>query len=118
MSMSIKGYIVAGALVLVGIAGLGGYIHGIKHERGRAASEELKLLAVEERAIKAAAGEIAKLKIIHRTNTQVLEREIVNNPLPDTCRLSDDGLRALNAIIEGRALPATGSELPEADAAP
>lgn len=109
--------ILAVVLAIVG-TGAAGYMHGVRHERGRAAAEEVKLIAVEERAAQAAAREIAKIKIIHRTNTQVLEREIVNNPLPDHCRLSDDGLRALNAILEGRPVATGDRELSGADAAP
>lgn len=115
---ALYGYIAAGSLAFAVVTGLGGYVHGVKVQKGRAAAEELRLVAVEERAAKAAAVEIAKLRIVHQTTTQVLEREIVNNPLPDTCRLSDDGLRALNAILAGQPFGAGDRELPGADAAP
>lgn len=118
MKALLNPWVLLGALVVLLASNTTSYLYGGKHEAGRAAREELKLVAVEERAAKGAATEISKLKIIHRTNTQVLEREFVNNPLPDTCRLSDDGLRILNSIIEGKPAAASGSELPEADPAP
>lgn len=112
---ALYGYIAAGALVLSGITGVTGYMYGIKAEKGNAAREELKLAAVEERAAVGAAKEIAKIKVRNVTNNQLLEREIINNPVPAGCVLTDAGLSALNAIIEGTAVAASDRELPGAE---
>lgn len=117
MKALLNPWMLLGAVLVLGATSMYSFLQGVRAERGAQAVEEAKLAAVEERAQLGAAKAIAKIKITNTTIRQELEREIVNNPLPDTCRLSDDGVRYLNAIIEGQPLPARGIELSEADAA-
>lgn len=72
---------------------------------------------VSRRAQEGAAGEIAKIKVVNQVNRQVLEREIVEKPVYRDCRNTADGVRAINAALENRPLPAGDRELPGADPA-
>ena len=104
-----------GALVLVVAAFVYGMKVGDDVTDARYAKQFAKLDQVEQRSQRAAAKAISKIRVTNQFNKQVLEREI--QTIPDgTCVLSDDGLRALNSILENRASLARG-ELPGADAA-
>jgi uncharacterized membrane protein len=104
-------------LALAGAFGYGAHL-GRRFEMTDRLRDDALLAKVQDAAQTGAATEIAKIKPIHRTTTQVLEREIVNSPLPPDCRISDVGLRSLNAIIENRPFSAGDRVVPEADPAP
>lgn len=70
---------------------------------------------VADAAQRAAAEEIAKIKVVNQVNRQVLEREIVEKPVYRDCVNTADGLRAINASLEDRPLAAGDRKLPEAD---
>ncbi len=103
--------IIAGIVLLLGAFTYGGYL-GTQWEKGQQAREDAKLQHVEERAQRAAAREIAKIRVVNKTIYQETQREVFNNPVYRDCVLPDDGLRLLNRAIEGTG----GSGLPETGA--
>ena len=108
-------WLLLGALAATGLAFLGGVYVGDNWNEGQQAKQAAVLEQVEERAQRGAAREIARIKIIHSTQTKVLEREIKEIPT-GTCVLSPDGVSAINSILAG-AKPSRDSELPAADPA-
>ena len=109
-------YLILAALAAI----LGAYFYGRHDGSEIAAAQRLRdeqvARQVFDQAQAAAAGEIAKIKVVNQVNRQVLEREIVEKPVYRECVNTDDGLRAINAALENRPLPAGGGKLPEADA--
>jgi hypothetical protein len=117
MKALLNPWVLLALVVLLGATAATSYVHGVNHEKGRAAAEEVKLLAVEDRAAKGAAKIISKLKVTTNYYQQELDHELQENPPGPGCVLSPDGLRYLNAIIEGRPLPTGDRELPAAEPA-
>ena len=109
-------WVLLGALVASLMLFAGGVKVGKDFSDASHARLEAKLDAVRETAQRAAAEEIAKIKIVNQTNRQVLERETRIVPDYSACHHSPDGLRAVNAALENRAVGAGDRELPEADA--
>src|SRR5262245_59183065 len=97
--------ILLGVIVLAGTM-IYGVSVGIRWEKGQQAIDDVRLQRVEDRAEKGAARAIAKNKPIYRYYTQEAQNEVASNPVYDQCLLPADGLRILNAIIEGRPVPA------------
>lgn len=110
------------AIVLAWGASVGGAFFygrntGIDHAVAEQATDAQLIEDAAAAAQTAAAEEIAKIKVVNQVNKQVLEREIVEKLVYRECRNSTDGVRAINAALENRPLPAGGGELPEADRA-
>ena len=109
------------AIVLAWVGSVGGaFFYGRTTGIDHAVAEQTEDAALIEEAASAAqrgaAEEIAKIKVTNQVNRQVLEREIVEKPVYRDCVNTDDGLRAINAALENRPLPAGDSKLPDADA--
>lgn len=111
------------AILSAGAAATFGYMRGAENTRNAIQAELATEAQVRqdtyEAAMRAAAEEIAKIKILNTTIKQELEREIRTEPVYLDCRHSDDAKRLLDAILTGEA-PAesiAGFELPSADPA-
>lgn len=90
---------------------------GIDHAVAEQQTDAELIAEAADAAQRKAAEEIAKIKVVNRVNRQVLEREIVEKPVYRDCQHTADGLRAVNAALENRPLPAGDRKLPDADAA-
>lgn len=101
----INPWMILGVLLAVSVAGTTGYVKGGQHMKNEIESD----IAREERigqiaysnALSATASEIAKIKVVNKTITQELEREIRYEPVYIDCRHSDDTKRMLDAILTG-----------------
>lgn len=92
---------------------------GSNYQLGKAAREEVLIQTASEAAQKAAAEEIAKIKIVHQTNQTRLEREIVRVPDFSKCRAGDDAKRVLDDALANKAgtVPAGDLLVPGTDPA-
>ncbi len=109
-------YVLAGAMVALFLAGLGGFKLGKDHILAQQVETVQLIAAVEERAQVGAAAAIAKNKPVNRYNTQVVEHEVRTVVDYSKCMHSDDGLRAVNGALENkRAEPVSGGVVPDAD---
>ncbi len=98
-------WVILGVLLAIGTAGTTGYMKGGQHMKNEIESD----IAREERigqiafanALSASASQIAKIRIVNKTITQELEREIRYEPVYLDCRHSDDTKRMLDAILTG-----------------
>lgn len=88
---------------------------GIDHAVAEQATDAKLIEQAADAAQRAAAEEIAKIKVVNQVNRQVLEREIVEKLVYRECRNSTDGVLAINAALENRPIAAGGGELPKAD---
>jgi hypothetical protein len=88
---------------------------GIDHAVAEQTEDTALIEQAADAAQRAAAEEIAKIKVINQVNRQVLEREIVEKPVYRECANTADGLRAINAALEDQPLAAGDRKLPEAD---
>lgn len=110
-------WLLLAVLLMVVGAGFTGLRYGVQYEKGRAAQNAVLIQQAADAAQKAAAGEIAKIKVIHQTNQTRLEREIVKVPDFSQCHTGADALGVLNAALTNKAGPQpTGDRLvPDAD---
>jgi len=85
------------------------YLKGAEHARNKievaAARDEYIANIAYSEAIKAAASEIAQIKIVNKTIRQELEREVRFEPVYVDCRHPDHVKRLLNDIISGEKSP-------------
>ena len=72
---------------------------------------------IEDRALRAAAAAISDLTVVQKTIHQKLEREVREKVIyrDTTCALDDDGMRLINAQLEGTAESAGADKLPKTD---
>lgn len=100
---------------------LGAYFYGRHDGSEIAAAQRLRdeqvARQVFDQAQAAAAGEIARIKVVNKTIHAEVRREIHQEPVYRDCRNTDVGLRGINAALAGRAQPADGGKLPEPDPA-
>lgn len=96
--------LLAGVALFAATAGYA-FVQGQRFERGQQASEEVKLRAVEDRALIATAKVVSGIRITNKTIYQETQREVFHNPVYTDCRVTPDGLQLLNSAIEGRAIP-------------
>lgn len=108
-------------LLIVGalLALIGAYFYGRHDGSEIAAAQRLRdeqvARQVFDQAQAAAAGEIAKIKVVNKTIHAEVRREIHQEPVYRDCRNTDVGLRGINAALAGRPEPADGGKLPEPD---
>lgn len=114
--------------LLVGVilwgASIGGaffYGQGVGEDRKTAEDSRTATAILEARnqAQQGAAEAIAQIKVTNTTIHQELEREVRTNTVYADCKLPAVGLRIANDALAGKraAIPASGGELPRADAA-
>lgn len=108
--------IIAGLFACRGLA-ISGFTFGVKYESGQHAKAAQLVADVREQAQLGAAAAIAKNWPINQTVRQTLEKEIRIVPDHSRCMHSDDGLRAVNAALEDRAVEPSGGVVPGADTA-
>lgn len=90
----------------------GGYAKGRSDANSNCAEARATILEAAQEAQKAAALEIAKIEITHRTIKQKVEREIQTVPVYVDCKHSPSGLRLVNqALANGQ--PVDGRKLPD-----
>ena len=117
---------IAAKLVLLIAVFVGGMMAGIKWHAGQDAIKE-NARQVNQRATErlqrqnsntaAVAHESDKVRIETEYRDVIKEvQRVVEKPVYRECVNTDDGLRAINAALENRPLPAGGGKLPEADA--
>jgi hypothetical protein len=72
---------------------------------------------IEDKALRAAAAAISDLTVVQKTIHQKLEREVREKVIyRDTaCALDDDGMRLINAQLEGTARSSSADKLPKTD---
>lgn len=88
------------AVVLFAAGGFGGWRAAMDH---RDALEVADARGREE-ALTAVAAEIAKIKIIQRTTTNILEKEVKEKLVYSECKHSPEAFKALNsALVPGGA---------------
>lgn len=96
-------WIMLGAVMaLIGSFFYGQHV-GSNAELAKAAKQDAIVAAVAEAAQQAAAGEIAKIKIVHQTNQTRLEREIVHVPDFTQCHAGDAAKRVLDDALTNKA---------------
>lgn len=112
-------WLLLAVLLLIVGAGFTGLRYGMQYEKGRAAQNAVLIQQAADAAQKAAAREIANIKVIHQTNQTRLEREIVKVPDFSQCHTGADALGVLNAALTNKAgaEPAGNRVVPEADGA-
>lgn len=109
-------YILLGAGVLAVSLAVGGFTFGVKYQRGQEARAELLIAKVRDEAQLGAAAAIASQKKETTIIKQQLETQIREVEVYRECRNSNDVMRMLNAIIEGRAAePLGGGQLSGVD---
>lgn len=100
-------WMLVAVMVAVSTAGGAGYWRGSVNTKNRleaqAAREERIAQMTYEKAMAATASEISKIKVVNKTITQELEREVRTEPVYIDCRHSDDVKRLLDAILTGQA---------------
>lgn len=111
-------YALAGGVVALVLAFGGGAYLGRGYTLGQVARDEVLIQKAADAAQLAAAVEIGKIKITHRTIHSELEKTLERVPDPDACRIDADTLRLLNDALAGRAPAAGGSVVPEGTPAP
>ena len=104
--------------VLLSLAASGGlgYWKGSEHTADRIAAQQAReaVLTQEARdkALQAAAAEIAKIDVANKTihaKTEVITREV---PVYRDCKHSPDGLRNVNEALTGQPQPTADGKLP------
>ena len=107
-----------GAAVVAAV--VGSFFFGIDVGSDRILADQKRteqiVAEVSAAAQTAAANEISKIKVVNRNTQQVLERETRIVPDYSRCQHSSNGLQAVNAALENRAVPAGASGVPNADA--
>lgn len=96
---------IMGAIIAFGIALGGAYVKGRVDGRelgevAKAREERVAQIAWEA-SQRSAAEAIAKLTITHTTIKQRVEREVYEKPIYRECTHSPDGMRWVNAALEG-----------------
>ncbi len=106
-----------GAAVVAAIVGSFFYGMDLGADRAFAQQKRTEQIVADagEAARRAAAEEIAKIKVVNQTTRQVLERETRIVPDYTACRNSPDGLRAINGALENRPIGAGDRVVPKAD---
>lgn len=110
-------------LLILGVllALIGAYFYGRGDGAELAAAQRLRdeqvARQVFDQAQAAAAGEIAKIKVVNKTIHAEVRREIHQEPVYRDCRNTDVGLRGINSALSGLAQPVDGGKLPDPDAA-
>lgn len=92
---------------------LGGAWTGARLKQGEWDAAVVNEKAGKDAALRAAAAAIARIEVKSETHIQPLRTEIRDNPVYRDCAHSPDGLRHLNALIEG---DAGDGGVPEGDA--
>lgn len=112
-------WLLLAVLLMVLGAGAAGLRYGAQYERGKHAQEAVLIQQAADAAQRAAADEIAKIKIVHQTNQTRLEREIVKVPDFSQCHTGADALGVLNDALTGKAgVKSAGDRVvPETDGA-
>lgn len=113
----INPWVILAAVVAVIAAYMGGRHDGREIADAQRLRDEQVARQVFDQAQAAAAGEIAKIKVINKTIHAEVRREIHQEPVYRDCRNTDVGLRGINAALAGRPEPADGGKLPDLDAA-
>ena len=96
-------WLLLAVLLMVLGAGITGLRYGAQYEKGKHAQEAVLIQEAANAAQRAAAEEIAKIKIVHQTNQTRLEREIVKVPDFSQCHTGADALGVLNDALTGKA---------------
>lgn len=94
--------------VIAGIGGaallcIGSFVYGVRvggdSVEAQKAREERVARVAGEAAQKAAAEAISKIEVKNVTQRQILQREIVREPVYRDCRHSEPGVRAINDAL-------------------
>ena len=110
-------WIALGSIVAIAASGLYGYNIGVSSEQKRAKAAAFDKEVIEDKALRAAAAAISDLTVVQKTIHQKLEREVREKTVyRDTdCSLDADGVRLINAQLEGRDESSDSGELPKTD---
>lgn len=110
--------IAAGVALLAGIGGfVGGIKVGIDHERAGQLDRLESVAEAVDAANSAWADKVAGLKPTYTTIQNKVQHEIETNTVYRDCKLSSDGLLLANQALTGGAKPTDQSKLPSPDAA-
>lgn len=113
--MLLNKYLIIGSVIAITLSGGVGYVKGrfdgAGLEQAKQAKKEQLIRETRDATIDAAAEEIAKIEVKHTTINRRIERETLTNTFYRECRHTPDGLRWINAALEGKE-PADSSELP------
>lgn len=98
------------AIVLAWVSSVGGAFFygrttGIDHAVAAQTEDAQLIEEAASAAQRAAAEEIAKIKVVNQVNRQVLEREIVEKPVYRECEHTDEGFAAVNKSLTREAPP-------------
>lgn len=108
-------------IILAGVAALGlsvgGFVFGVKYQRGQEAYAQQLVLATREQAALGAADAIAKQKKEVTIIKQQLETITRVEEVYRDCRNTPDALRLLNDALKGGSGSSGGGELPRTDGA-
>lgn len=88
---------VLAAAVACGVAGFGGYRLGSSVKQGEWDAAIVASREAQDKALKAAAAEIAKIDVKQQTIVQKVTRETIEKPVFRDCRSGPDAVRLLNA---------------------
>lgn len=106
-------YVLVALLLALGGSFFWGMRVGADREVATQARIEARVRQTEDASARAAAEAIARIEVVNKTTRQVLEREIVEKPVYRDCRNTDVGMRAIDAALENRPVPASDSGVPE-----
>ena len=107
LAVGLAALVIGGALYIRS----GGYSACERDHKAAAFDREV----IEDKALRAAAAAISDLTVVQKTIHQKLEREVREKVIyRDTvCALDDDGMRLINAQLEGTAESSSDGKLPE-----
>lgn len=83
------------AVILFAAGGFGGWRAAMDHRDAL----ELADARGKEEALQAVAEQLAKVKIIQRTTTNILEKEVKEKLVYSECKHSPEALKALNSAL-------------------
>lgn len=89
------------ALILIGLAGLGGFGMGVKYEKGVVAANEVERKQGWSDALEATAKELAKIQVVQRTINRQVEVQTKEVPVYRECQNTPDVVKTINAAARG-----------------
>lgn len=98
-------WLILATVLVFGGAVSGAYVKGgrdaVNREAAQAAREEKIARIAYENGQRAAAEEVAKIKVVNKTFRETLEKEIFHDPVYSTCEHSDSTFSLLNRHLQG-----------------
>jgi hypothetical protein len=104
-------------VVMLAIAGAGGFKLGSDHEVASQAREQEHIAEAVDAATAVAAKAISELRPKYTTIRQELEREIRTETVYADCRHGASGLRLVNQALNAGTVPADSGKLPKTEPA-